>query len=310
MQKRFFLFIICVCIVLTMGSACSQKNPDHEIRIVTTIFPPYDFARQITSGLADVTMLLSPGEEVHTYEPSPKDLITVQNCDLFICVGGESEAWVDRLLSSPETASLRVIRLMDCVQTVTEETVEGMTVHEHDEAEEPELDEHVWTSPKNALTILSRILDAICEIDPSHAETYRTNAAAYSAQIETLDREFSALFADGGEIIVADRFPFRYLADAYNITYYAAYPGCSNDAEPSSATVKYLIDRVREDRVPVVFTIEFSNGKLADILCEETGCRRLELHSCHNLTKSDFDAGVTYADLMRRNLENLREAVA
>ena len=300
------------CLFLPLLTGCTAQEASDKLKIVTTVFPPYDFARQIGGDRIELTMLLSPGEEVHTYEPSPKDIIAMENADLFLCVGGESEAWTESVLSSLTSNRLTVVRMTECVTALEEETVDGMqTGHGHDGDEsEPELDEHVWTSPKNAVLILEQIRDAMCKADPQHAEAYTANAAAYAERLRALDAEYAALFANGGEIVVADRFPFRYLAHDYGITYYAAYPGCSNDAEPSAATVRFLVDRVRQDGIPVVFTIEFSNGKLADILCEETGCRRLELHSCHNLSKSDFDAGVSYADLTERNLTNLKEALS
>lgn len=312
-MKRTVLFLLAALLIFGM-SGCAQNQQSHKLSVVTTIFVSYDFARQIASEEADITMLLSPGEEVHTYEPSPRDLIRIQNCDLFICAGGESEAWVDRILDSLPSP-IRVIRMMDLVEAVEEEAVGAEAAHDHEhdhenENEEPELDEHVWTSPKNAQIILEAISEALCALEPDCAPKFRANTERYRASIAAIDAQFEELFANGGEIVVADRFPFRYLADAYNITYYAAYPGCSNDAEPSSATIRYLIDLIRENRIGTVFTIEFSNGKLADILCEETGCRRTELHSCHNVSRDDFDAGVSYVDLMTRNLQHIKEAIS
>lgn len=290
-----------------------------EISIVTTVFPPYDFAKQVAGDRAEVVQLLPAGAESHTFEPTPQDIIKIQNCDVFIYAGGESDTWIEEILSSIDTEGIQFISMIDCVEAVEEETVEGMQEEHEQEAastetgthEETEYDEHVWTSPKNAVLITEIIAEVLQTIDAANAEEYQSNAAAFAKELETLDAEFAQVVSGGSRktIVVGDRFPFRYLADAYGLEYFAAFPGCSEDAEPSAATLAFLIHKVEDEKIPVVFHIEFSNEKVADSICETTGAEKLLLHSCHNVSKEEMEAGVTYLDLMEQNLSNLKEAL-
>jgi len=294
----------------TQGDGETAASADGKIRVVATIFPPYDFTREIAGDEIALTMLLKPGSESHSYEPSPQDIITIQNADVFIYVGGESDVWVDEILDSMDTEQMEIISLMDVVELYIEETVEGMDVGYEDE-DEAEYDEHVWTSPKNARIIVQAISEVLCRADPEHAAVFQENTDAYIEALARLDEAFRDVAANGvrTELIFADRYPFRYFSEEYGLTYYAAFPGCSTETEASAATVAFLIDKVREDNIPVVFYIEFSNEKMADIICESTGAEKLLLHSCHNVTKDDFEAGATYLSLMTQNIENLREAL-
>jgi zinc transport system substrate-binding protein len=290
-----------------------KTSEKKEISVVATIFAPFDFARQIAGDCASVTMLLPPGAEAHSFEPTPKDIIAIQNCDVFIYVGGDSDAWVTDVLNSVGNG-VRSVTLMDCVDVVEEEQVEGMEAEapaSEDDSSGPEYDEHVWTSPRNAILICAKICDALCEADPANAETYRTNCDNYVTELNKLDAAFTDVVAGGvrDTIVFADRFPLRYFADAYGLSYYAAYPGCSDDAEPSAATVAFLIDKVKSENIPVVFHIELSNEELADTVCEATGAKKLLFSACHNVTKEQFESGVTYLDLMWDNVDALREAL-
>ena len=284
------------------------------VSVVATIFAPYDFARAIAGDRADVTMLLPPGSESHSFEPTPQDTITVQDCDVFIYVGGDSDAWVDRILDSMDTGNMQVVTLMDCVDLVEEELKEGMEEDdegEGDEEEGDELDEHVWTSPRNAKLIVQKISDAICEADAKNASYYKDNTSAYLKKLDELDAAFRGV-VDGAArktMIFADRFPFRYFADAYGLDYFAAFPGCSTETEPSAKTVAFLVDKVKDEQIPVVFHIELSNEKMADVICEATGAKKRLLHACHNVSKEDFESGATYLSLMTKNIEPLREAL-
>ena len=314
------------------------------LTIVTTIFPPYDFARQIGGQRVEVTQLLPPGTESHSFEPSPQDIIRIQKADLFIYVGGESDAWVEKILTSLDTSSLRTLTLMDCVEKLEEEIPEGLegegfVGHRHSDdadadadagagasagagagfvpggsshADEVEFDEHPWTSPRNAILIAEKIAGALSGLDPDHAGEYEANLAAYREELTALDQEFQAAVESGKRdvILFGDRFPFRYFTEAYGLRYYAAFPGCSAESEASAATIAFLIDKIRGEGIPAVFYLEFSNEKIADILCEDTGAVKLRFHSCHNLSKEDFQNGVTYLDLMRQNLTTLKEALS
>ena len=217
-----------------------------------------------------------------------------------------------------DNPDLRVVTLMDCVELLHEETVEGMQAerhgHGHDEEEdedEEELDEHVWTSPRNAARICRKLCDTFSAADSAHAAQYAQRCGDYVEKLNQLDAEFQDVVEHAARktVVFADRFPLRYFADAYGLDYYAAYPGCADAAEPSAATVAFLIDKVRAEGIPVVFTIELSNGKLADTICEATGAKKLEFATCHNVTVQAFANGATYLQLMERNVQALREAL-
>ena len=513
------LISLMLCLLLAAAGFAAPAAADEPLKVVTTIFPPYDFIRQIAGDNVEVTMLLKPGSESHTFEPTPQDIITIQSCDLFIYVGGESDIWVDRILGSLDSGPKQVVMLTDMVETVQEEIVEGMEhehedhVHEeydpdkvydrplsdwegewtslapfaadgtldaygetkivdtdttlaqwrekqahtwrtedfntfsiqgdtmtlvkdgqsysgtyryagyeavekesgvsvwyeyeltdaaegmpaylvfndhgygtapedhaeddddddheeeadehadedddhghedeiahthlrygdesfealltvegwspffvdasaapesyvgmltgHSHSHEEEMDEHVWTSPKNAMAIVRSLTGTLKEMDPANAETYQANADAYLADLEAVDAALAEAVANAPNktLIFGDRFPFRYFTDAYGLNYFAAFSGCSSQADASIATVLFLIDKVQSEKVPVVFKIELSNGNLAKTISESTGAQVLELHSAHNLSKEDFDNGVTYLDVMWRNVEQLKIAL-
>lgn len=299
------------------GTADTQSTADaaDKLSIVTTIFPQYDFTRQIVGDHAEVTMLLKPGAESHSFDPTPQDIKKIQNADLFIYTGGENDVWVDGILSSMGESQPETLKLLDCVPTVTEELVEGMEqAHEEDEAheeEEEEVDEHVWTSPQNAMRIVDKIAAVLSEKDAANAADYQANSAAYVEKLRGLDESFRDVVTSGARktVLFGDRFPFRYLADAYGLKYYAAFSGCSTESEADAATVAFLVDEVKKDQLPVVFTIEFSNGRIADSIADATGAKKLILHSCHNVSAEDMAGGATYLSLMEQNVENLREAL-
>ena len=303
-MKRLIAILLCLCLILCGCTAQPEKPHDEtKLQIVCTSFPAYDFAREIAGDRAELTLLIKPGSEVHSYEPTPKDMIRIQESDLFICNGGESEQWAETLI----TPKLNTIYMMDCVDTV-EESADGIY---NAEDGEPELDEHVWTSPLNAIKISEEICNALCKLDTDNAEAYKTNFAAYKAQLMALDREFRQVIKNSGKhtLVFADRFPMRYFALEYGLDCYAAFPGCSSETEPSAKTVAYLIDRVREDKIPAVLYMEFSNQKMADVICEDTGCRKLPFYSAHSVSAEQFKQGVSYLDLMRINLNSLKEAL-
>lgn len=303
-MKRLIAILLCLCIMLCGCTAQPEKPHDEtKLQIVCTSFPAYDFAREIAGDRAELTLLIKPGSEVHSYEPTPKDMIRIQESDLFICNGGESEQWAKTLI----TPELNTIYMMDCVDTV-EESADGIY---NAEDGEPELDEHVWTSPLNAIKISEEICNALCKLDTDNAEAYKTNFAAYKAQLMALDREFRQVIKNSGKhtLVFADRFPMRYFALEYGLDCYAAFPGCSSETEPSAKTVAYLIDRVREDKIPAVLYMEFSNQKMADVICEDTGCKKLPFYSAHSVSAEQFEQGVSYLDLMRINLNSLKEAL-
>ncbi|HNX99482.1 MAG TPA: metal ABC transporter substrate-binding protein [Oscillospiraceae bacterium] len=313
MKKALSIFILCA-VLAALFSGCGQApapaaKESGKLSVVATIFPAYDFAREIVGSAGTVTMLVPPGSEIHSYEPTPQDILTIQNCDIFIYNGGDSDEWVDDVLSSVGNG-MTVVRMTDCVAQVQEEDKEGMTVHEEGSGG-PEYDEHVWTSPVNAQKIAAAIAAAAEARDAADAGIFQKNLAAYTARLKKLDEAYREVVANAKSktLIFADRFPVRYFTEEYGLDYYAAYPGCAEDAEPSAKTVAFLIDKVRQGGVPYVLYIEFSNQKMADTVCEDTGCGKLEFNSCHNVSKADFESGVSYLDLMWANVDTVRKAL-
>jgi zinc transport system substrate-binding protein len=318
--------VLPVIMLVLLFAGCAQKDAasaaslastaDDGITVVCTIFPPYDFTRTIAAGVqgVNIQMLLPPASESHSYEPTPRDIITLQKAALFVYTGGESDAWIARILGSLDSArtgeALRVVKMLDCVDAVEEEIVEGMEAGDED-TEDAEYDEHVWTSPRNAIRIARAITDALCAVDAKNAARYLQNMADYQAQLEDLDAAFRevTLGAARKTLVFGDRFPFRYFADEYGLDYFAAFPGCSSEMEPSAATVAFLIDKVKAEGIPVVFYLELSNRKMADTIAEATGASTRLLHSAHNVTRDEFRNGVTYLEVMRQNVDALKEAL-
>lgn len=292
-----------------------EKFEQKKYSVVSTSFPGYDFARAVTKNTNISTkMLVKPGAETHTYEPTPQDIIDIKNADAFIYVGGDSDTWVEKILKDVDTKKTHVVKLVDLVSTVNEEIVEGMEdedehdhEHDHDEEEEgPEIDEHVWTSPKKAMEIVKKIAKEASEIDAAEKNKIDDNAEKYVAEIAQVDNDLhQAIDGKISEIVVADRFPFRYFADEFGLKYAAAFSGCSEQTEASAKTISFLINKVKQDKVKKIYKIELSNGKIAETVSKDTGAEVLELHSAHNVTAEDFSKGVTYVDLMKRNLAAL-----
>ena len=371
-RRKFTIVFLALVAALAFASSALAADP---IKVVTTNFPGYDFVRAVGGNLVQIKMLLPPGAESHSFEPTPKDMIEIQGADLFVATGGENEEWVERILESFGKSAPKTVRMIEMVDAVPEKIVEGMehdhdhdhdrhddhdhdrhddhdhdrhddhdhdrhddhdhdthddhddhdvhddhdhNDHDHDAHDdhddhdhEIELDEHVWTSPRNAILIVNKLSKILSELDPANADAYARNAEAYNAKLADLDKEYEDLVASAVRktIIVGDRFPLRYLADAYGLSYYAAFTGCSTDTEASAGTIAFLIDEVREHQIPVVFYIEFSNQKIANAIAEATGAKTREIHSAHNVSKQDFESGVTYYDLMKKNLIVLKEAL-
>ena len=320
-MKKLFTVITTLCLLLSL---CGCKGGCYEsggegLDIVTTVFPAFDFAREIAGDKANVCLLVPPGSESHSCEPTAQDILRIQNCDLLICNGGESEVWLEDMLAGMDGEIPRLV-MLDCVQALEEEVKAGMQVagHEHDhdhqghDHEEAEYDEHVWTSPRNAALICQALGETLCAIDPANSDYYAGRTESYCDKLLALDADFRALAERSGHptMIFADRFPARYFVEEYGLDYYAAFPGCAEEAEPSARTVAFLIDKVRQENTPAVFYIEFSNQKMADVICEDTGCQKLLFHCCHNVTWQQLDEGISYLGLMEQNLNTLREALS
>ncbi len=303
-------------------TACGQPPlpEDGKTQVVCTLFPYYDFARQIGGDDVDVTLVVPAGRETHSFEPTPMDVIRISQADVFIYNGGESEQWVADILDAAGEDIPCVLSMMDAAELHEEELVEGMQSgtsahdhHDHDEDEEEiEYDEHIWTSPVTAMALCRAITDGLCQADPDHADSFRARLADYLAALETLDGTFRQIVAEGSRdlLVFGDRFPLLYFCREYGLDYRAAFHGCAGDTEPSLATLKYLIDLVNEQHIPVVYTIELSSRKVAKAIAETTGAQVRTFHSCQTVSRAEFDAGVTYLQLMEANADVLREGLS
>lgn len=311
--KRKLLAVITAAATVLSLCACSSESSysssdSGKLKIISTVFPPYDLAKQIAGDNAEISILLPPGSEIHNYEPSAKDMIAIRNCDIFLYIGGENEQWAEKLINSNDTKNVTAVKLIDYVPNLSEDEDEHDHDHDHDHEHEHETDEHIWTSPKNAQLMLSAVYDAICKVDPSDKQTYTKNKDAYAKQLSDLDNAYRSAVdnAKNKTIVLADKFPFRYLAHEYGLEFSAAFAACSDESEPGVSTMIKLTKTIKENNIPAVYYLEFSSTKIADTLCDETGATKLMLHSCHNVSKQDIENNVSYVDLMKKNLENLK----
>ena len=354
----------------SQGAFDASSEENGKLKVAVTLFPYYDFVRQIAGNQVDLQMVIPAGMDSHSFEPTPADIRTIQHADILISNGGTMEHWLDETLAALDTTNMTIVTMMDYVDAVEEEIVEGMEDADHDHEhthvyvaadhdhsgetpeehaahahedddhdhsgetpeehaahsyeedtrsyvdhdgheEEIEYDEHIWTSPVNAMKLVDVIGDTLAEADPAHADTYHQGAENYKKELEEIDSGFREVSANRKRnmIVMGDKFPFRYLADEYQLDYRAAFSGCSSDTEPSAKTIAYLIDKVKEEQIPAVYYLELSSHRVAEIIGGETGAEPLLLHSCHNVTRAQFDAGITYAGLMRQNIENLRKGI-
>lgn len=284
-MKRFFAF----CLVFLMFfTGCVANKDDGKLTITATIFPQYDFLRQITKNVdVQLNMLISPGMEVHGFEATLQDVSTVTESDLFVYVGAEDDEWI-KDIEAPDT---KMVALSGIVEFTN--------------------DDHPWTSPKNAIIIVESLCNTLCEIDPDHADIYKENTKTYVNELKNLDLEIEKTVKNGktNMLVFAERFPFKYLAKDYGLQYCSAFDGCSTETEASLKTVNSLIETIKKENIPAVFTIEFSEATVIDQICKETGAKKLLMHSCHNVTADEFNRGETYLSLMNKNVENLKIAL-
>lgn len=341
-----------------------QEN-DGKLHVVTTLFPYYDFTRQVAGDRINLELIIPAGMDSHSFEPTPTDIRKIEQADILIANGGHMEQWVEQVVDSLSNENLQVVYMMEYVDVVAEEVVEGMEhdhahshvhadgeectedhdhaeyhgeaaetedhaepaddevctedhdhaedeIHEEDESQyEIEYDEHIWTSPVNAMKITEAITETLQDADPKNAASYEAAKAAYLENLNELDAKFREIReeADVDIMIMGDKFPLRYFAEEYDLRYRAAFSGCSSDTEPSAKTIAYLIDKIREEELPVIYYLELSSHRVSEIIGEETGAKPLLFHSCHNVTRREFEDGVTYLELMEQNVLNLREGL-
>lgn len=338
-SKKIFGLILAGAVLITGCTAKTEKkdkgdNTKGKLKVVTTIFPEYDITRAIAKDKVDLELMIKPGVDVHSFTPTPQDIKTVQNSNIFVYGGTEHDKWVENLTKSIDMKNKKVVKLVDGIQQLEEESVDGMKhehhhydekedehnhdhkhekedEHNHKDESEKELDPHYWTSPKNAIQMVKTITNALVEKDPDNAEFYKENAENYIKQLEGVDKELHDVVDNAKikQVVIADRFPFRYLFKDLGLEYRALFSGCSVESTASAGQIKKMVDYVKENKIPVVYHIEMGKGELAETVAKNSGAKVKLLHSIHTVTKEDFDKGITYIDLMKQNVEALKEGL-
>lgn len=301
-------------LVATVFSACdkTEAKPDNgKVTIVTTIFPVYDWTKNVANENCNVIYLDESGTDMHSFEPTAKDILTLSEADVFIHIGGVSDEWVGSAIEAAKNPELITLSLINITGVLEEEIIDGMEHdHEHDH-DITQYDEHIWLSLKKAQKAVSAIADTLAKADSANAEQYKSNAEIYNTKLKALDGKYTDCVntAKRKTLLFADRFPFRYLTEDYGIEYFAAFPGCSAESEASFDTMTFLIEKTRELSLPCILTIENSDSKIADTISNETGTKILSLNSCQSVTKDDIDGGITYLSAMENNLQIITEAL-
>lgn len=325
--KKIILIIIAIAIVAFAGffmfkERKSSNEDNNKINIVSSNFASYDFLRAIIGENENIelTFLLGPGKDAHSYDPTAQDLIKIQNADLFVYIGGEMEKWSDKVLNSLEDRDNKIICIADDVETIEEKDVDGAEdeeEHDHenedDEHEEGAFDEHIWTSPSNAIKMVQTLEKAMEEIDSENANKYKANSEEYIAQIKEVDKKIQNIVDNKkrDRLVFGDKMPMQYFIEYYKLKVSAAFNGCSTETEPSASTIAYLENKVKEENIPVVLYVELNPGKVAKTIATEAGngCEAMQIQALHNVSLDDFQNGETWVSLMERNVDVLKKAL-
>lgn len=327
-MKRIIAVIFCLILVFTMSACGADNSNSGKINVVTTIFPVYDWVRNIAAGVdeVEVTMLIDSGVDLHSFQPTTKDILKITGSDMFVFIGGESDKWVDDALNESTNKDLIALNLLDELgdKKYEEELKEGMQGEEEEaeeapaadvpEPEEAEYDEHIWLSLKNAKILCGAICEGLCKADKDNENAYKANLEVYVEKLDKLDKEYEAAVNAGSKktLLFGDRFPFRYLTEDYNLDYYAAFIGCSAESEASFETIMFLSGKVDELGLNSIIKIEGSDGKLANTIKENTkskSAKILTLDSMQSITSAKVDDGITYLGIFESNLAVLKQAL-
>lgn len=310
-MKKIIALLMCFSLTVCL-MACEEKKENTEgLTIVATLFPQYDFAREIVGELGEVTLLLDPGMESHSFDPSTADMVTINQADIFLYTGPALETWVAQMTDSFQK-DLQVVDLSEGILEELERKGNGEeSSKEHQQVHHHAVDPHIWTSPEYAMKMVETICQAVCKADPAHKEIYEANAKAYREKLEELDQTFEKIVNSGvrKEIVHGGRFALYHFAKRYGLEWEAAYDSCTAQTEPSAKKIAQLTAEIREKKIPVIFYEELMEPKVAKSISEATGVEMLLLHSCHNVSAQDFERGVTYLQLMEENAKNLRVAL-
>ena len=321
-MKKGIVFLITIILVFSLviigiSKTNNQSQSEEKIKIIATLFPQYDFAKQIGGDKVDVSLLLTPGTETHTYEPTPQDIINVNKADLYIYTGKYMEPWSDKIANSI-TSDTKVLDASKNINLINEEQFEeehnttDINEEEHDNSHHHEYDPHIWLNPQNAIGMVKNIEEELCSIDPQNKEYYQKNAENYIKQLINLDNEIETTIKESkkNKIAFGGTFAYAYFIQRYNLQYVSAYDSCGENSEPSVTKVKEVIDYMKENDINVIFYQELSAGKIADTISKETGATKLVFHTIHNASQEEINNGETYISLMQKNLQNLKQALS
>jgi len=307
------VIIFSICII-AIGYKDNRVKDSGKIEVVATLFPQYDFAKQIGGDKVNVSLLLTPGTETHTYEPTPQDIIRINESNLFIYTGKYMEPWSDRIIAGVDsnTKILDVSNNISLLKSEEDDDDDDHEGHHHEEEHHHhEYDPHIWLDPQNAIIMINSITDELCAIDSQNTEYYKKNAEKLISEVKELDNDIEKTISESSKnkIAFGGTFAYSYFVNRYNLEYVTAYHSCGESAEPSVAKVKEVIDYMKNNNIKVIFYQEASTGKIADSIAAETGAEKLVFHTIHNATQQEIDNGETYVSLMRKNLENLKKAL-
>lgn len=307
-----FLIIGAMIFLLIKGNKNNSKKED-KISLVASNFATYDFLRAIVgeNDSVKLELLLGPGKETHSYEPTAQDLIKIQNSDLFVYIGGESESWAEKVMESLDTKNTKVVKISDYVDKIKEQEVDGAEEENKEHEEEGSFDDHIWTSPANATKMVSALEKELEKIDSKNIDKYKDNSEKYINEINEVDSEIREIVNKKvrERLVFGDRMPMQYFINYYNLKVSAAFSGCSTETEPSASTIAYLENIVKQDKIPVVFYIELNNGRVANTIANETNAKAVQIQTLHNVSLDDFNNGETWVSLMRRNEDVLKQAL-